>query len=103
MSGVKATIDNVNFDADPNYALVTFRVPTSARWYAGDYLIRQAFSVELEKQEASDPRPHNCRDRLQQEGQSYPKSGCWACSKNIFEPCPHSSGSVKCAPKETGK
>ncbi len=56
MSGIKAEIDSVNFDANLDYTLVTFRVPNDSHWYAGEYLIRQAFAVELEKDLASDER-----------------------------------------------
>lgn len=36
-----------------------------------------------------DLRPTDCRERLQAEGQAYPKSGCNACKKNVFQACPH--------------
>lgn len=38
---------------------------------------------------AEDPRPPNCRDRLQDEGKGHPKSGCDACSRSLpNKPCP---------------
>lgn len=33
--------------------------------------------------ETRDPRPQNCRFRLQEEGKGYPRSGCHGCGRNI--------------------
>ena len=33
---------------------------------------------------STDERPENCRDRLQDEGKPYPKSGCEACGWTPF-------------------
>jgi len=43
-------------------------------------------AIEQDK-ERKDKRPANCRDRLREEGKAYPKSGCMACRKNVWESC----------------
>lgn len=32
-----------------------------------------------------DTRPKNCRQRLQDEGKAYPRSGCEACRRSVFQ------------------
>lgn len=34
-------------------------------------------------------RPENCRERLQQEGKPYPRSGCGGCNKTFATGCPY--------------
>ena len=38
-----------------------------------------------------DPRPENCRERLREEGKSYPRSRCFGCGMSARNPknCPH--------------
>lgn len=36
-----------------------------------------------------DTRPAYCRDRLRDEGKSYPRSGCQACVEGGLRGCPH--------------
>lgn len=45
-------------------------------------------AIEQQKEiDKKDTRPANCRYRLHAEGKAYPKSGCDACKKNIWEAC----------------
>lgn len=56
-----------------------------------DALIVNQWDVDnqIPKVPPVDMRPANCRDRLQEEGKPYPRSGCQVCNKSIFDLCPN--------------
>lgn len=39
--------------------------------------------------QSKDQRPANCRNRLKDEGMSYPRSGCASCGDGGLKGCPH--------------
>lgn len=58
------------------------------------FVAKKAWAAALEQ--LKDTRPESCRNRLLDEGNAYPKSGCEHCKTGGLTGCPYGAGKCNC-------